>query len=134
LFPWVVQTQLPEAFEAVQRWGFKLRSVAFAWFKGEDDVVIEDIEVPIGTGYWTRAGFEQCWIATRGNPRRLHADVRQVIIEKRRDHSRKPDCVHDRIERLVAGPYLELLARRLRPGWTCWGDEIPRAQFGVAAG
>jgi N6-adenosine-specific RNA methylase IME4 len=125
LFLWLVQTQLPQAFELVRRWGFEFKSVAFAWVKGED---AEVIEVPMGTGFWTRAGFEQCWIATRGNPRRLYADVRQVIVEKRRDHSRKPDCTHDRIERLVAGPYMELFARRLHSGWTCWGNEIPSEQ------
>ena len=40
-------------------------------------------------------------------------DVRRNIsvVEKRRKHSRKPDCVRERIERLVAGPYLELFAR-----------------------
>jgi N6-adenosine-specific RNA methylase IME4 len=129
LFLWVVQTQLPEAFEAVRRWGFEFTSVAFAWFKGEDAEDIENIQVPIGNGYWTRAGFEQCWIATRGNPRRLYADVRQVILEKRRDHSRKPDCVQERIERLVAGPYLELFARRPREGWFCWGNELPPSEW-----
>jgi N6-adenosine-specific RNA methylase IME4 len=129
---WVVQTQLPEAVECLRRWDFEFKSVVFAWFKGE-----EDAEIPIGTGYWTRAGFEQCWLATRGNPRRLHADVRQVILEPRREHSRKPDCVFERVERLVSGPYLELFARPtsaalIRPGWICWGDEIPRDQFGDA--
>jgi N6-adenosine-specific RNA methylase IME4 len=28
-----------------------------------------------------------------------------------------------RIERLVAGPYLELFAREQRPGWDSWGDQ-----------
>jgi N6-adenosine-specific RNA methylase IME4 len=135
LFLCVVQTQLDKAFECVRHWDFELRSVAFAWFKGEQaDDDPADIHVPMGNGYWTRAGFEQIWIATRGNPRRLHADVRQVIIEPRREHSRKPDCVHERIARLVRGPYVELFARPtspglIRPGWTCWGDEIPRGQF-----
>jgi N6-adenosine-specific RNA methylase IME4 len=122
LFLWVVQTRLPEAFELVRRWGFDLKSVAFSWFKGEESN--DDLHVPMGCGYWTRAGFEQCWIARRGNPRRLHADVRQVIVEKRREHSRKPDETHERIERLVAGPYLELFARQTRPGWTTWGNEV----------
>jgi N6-adenosine-specific RNA methylase IME4 len=125
LFLWIVQTQLPEAFEVVRRWGFDLTSVAFAWFKGEDE---EALEVPIGCGYWTRAGFEQCWLATRGSPGRLYADVQQVIVEKRRDHSRKPISVHERIERLVAGPYLELFAREPHPGWWCWGNEIPSGE------
>src|SRR5262249_10374579 len=126
LFLWVVQTQLPEAFELVRRWGFELKSVAFAWFKGEGSP--DDLRVPMGCGDWTRAGFEQCWTAPRGNPSRLTADVRQVIIERRREHSRKPDCVHDRIERLVSGPYLELFARRERPGWRTWGNEIARME------
>jgi N6-adenosine-specific RNA methylase IME4 len=124
LFFWVVQQQLPDAMEVIRRWGFEFKSVAFGWFKGEEQEEIENIEVPFGCGFWTRSGFEQCWIATRGDPRRLYADVRQVILEKRREHSRKPDCVHERVERLVAGPYLELFARRQRPGWTCWGNEI----------
>ena len=54
------------------------------------------------------------------------ADVRQVLVEKRRKHSRKPDGIHERIERLVAGPYLELFARQSRPGWTTWGDEATK--------
>jgi N6-adenosine-specific RNA methylase IME4 len=123
VFMWVVRSHLPDALEVIRRWGFEFKSVAFVWLKGEDQ---EDaIKVPMGTGLWTRTGSEQCWLATRGNPRRLYADVREVIIEPRREHSRKPDCVHERIERLVAGPYLELFARRERPGWLCWGDEIP---------
>jgi N6-adenosine-specific RNA methylase IME4 len=122
LFLWVVRTHIPQAIEIVRRWGFEFKSVAFAWFKGDDP---DNLIVPMGTGLWTRAGSEQCWLATRGNPRPLHHDVREVITEKRREHSRKPDCTHDRIERLVAGPYLELFARRERPGWTTWGNEIP---------
>jgi N6-adenosine-specific RNA methylase IME4 len=62
-------------------------------------------------------------LATRGKPKRLNADVRQGIIAPRREHSRKPDGIHQRIERLVAGPYLELFARQSRPGWTVWGNE-----------
>ena len=56
--------------------------------------------------------------------KRLNADVRQFIDDRRRQHSRKPDGIHERIERLVAGPYLELFARQQRPGWTAWGNEI----------
>ena len=74
-------------------------------------------------GYWTRANTEHCLLATRGKPRRLHADVRQAIIDLPREHSRKPDCVYGRIERLVPGPYLELFARQSRVGWDSWGDQ-----------
>jgi N6-adenosine-specific RNA methylase IME4 len=75
-------------------------------------------------GYWTRANPEACWLATRGAPKRLHADVRQLIVAPIMEHSRKPDEAYERIERLVEGPYLELYARRPRPGWTSWGNEL----------
>lgn len=80
----------------------------------------------MGLGYWTRANTEPCLLATRGKPKRIAADIRQGILEPIREHSRKPDCVHERIERLVAGPYLELFARQRRPGWTSWGNETDK--------
>jgi hypothetical protein len=46
------------------------------------------------------------------------------VVEKRREHSRKPDCVRDRIERLVLGPYLELFARETKQGRDCWGNQV----------
>src|SRR5436853_6655077 len=52
------------------------------------------------------------------------AGQRMLVVEKRREHSRKPDCVRERIERLVAGPYLELFARETKPGWDCWGNQL----------
>lgn len=82
----------------------------------------------MGCGAWTRANPEPCLIATRGNPRRLNADVHSVIVAPRREHSRKPDEVHDRIERLMPGPYLELFGRQERPGWTVWGNEVGKFQ------
>jgi N6-adenosine-specific RNA methylase IME4 len=86
----------------------------------------DPVDANMGMGYWTRANSEPCLLATRGKPKRLDAVVRMGIIESRREHSRKPDCVHERIERLVAGPYLELFARQSRPGWTSWGNEATK--------
>lgn len=39
-------------------------------------------------------------------------------------HSEKPAEAHARIERLVAGPYLELFARRPVRGWDAWGNQV----------
>jgi N6-adenosine-specific RNA methylase IME4 len=36
----------------------------------------------------------------------------------------KPDEQFAVIERCSPGPYLELFARRKRPGWSAWGNEI----------
>jgi N6-adenosine-specific RNA methylase IME4 len=83
-----------------------------------------DADYFTGLGYWTRANPEQCLLATRGKPSRQAKDVRRLVVEKRREHSRKPDCVRERIERLVAGPYLELFARETKRGWDRWGDQV----------
>ena len=80
----------------------------------------------MGLGYWTRSNTEVCLLATRGKPKRVAPDVRQGIIAKAREHSRKPDGIHERIERLVSGPYLELFARQRRPNWDCWGNETDK--------
>ncbi len=78
----------------------------------------------MGTGYWTRSNAELCLLGARGAPKRQAKDVRQLIVAPRREHSRKPDEAIESIERLVAGPYLELFARPPhRPGWDVWGVE-----------
>ena len=133
LFLWICWPMLQEALQLIEAWGFTYKTCAFDWMKAKNQLEIFSNEpaVQIGMGYWTRSNSEVCLLATRGRPRRLKADVRQAIIEPRREHSRKPDCVYDRIERLVAGPYLELFARTSRPGWTAWGNQS--GKFSVAA-
>jgi N6-adenosine-specific RNA methylase IME4 len=44
-------------------------------------------------------------------------------VAPRREHSRKPDEMYGYIERLADGPYLEMFARRSRPGWDAWGTQ-----------
>jgi N6-adenosine-specific RNA methylase IME4 len=138
LFIWITWPRLSESLEVINAWGFTYKTCGFAWLKahsGQVEMFRDDIDAQVGMGHWTRANSEVCLLATRGKPKRVNADVRQGIIAPRREHSRKPDCVHERIERLVAGPYLELFARQKRPGWTVWGNqtdkftEAPRKKF-----
>jgi N6-adenosine-specific RNA methylase IME4 len=77
-------------------------------------------------GHTTRKDAEFCLLARRGRPQRLAADVREVVLEPVREHSRKPAEVYRRIERFCADPRIELFAREMRPGWVSWGDEIDR--------
>jgi N6-adenosine-specific RNA methylase IME4 len=120
---------LRQAMQVTEGWGFTHKSCAFVWTKAnvsQMDMFRDDADPDMLMGYWTRANTEFCLLGTRGKPKRLAADVRQAIIEPRREHSRKPDCVYDRIERLVAGPYVELFARTRRKGWSSWGNEIDK--------
>lgn len=131
LFIWVVWPKLFEAIEVIKGWGFTYKTCAFSWMKADPYRLFADDATPFaGMGYWTRANTEACLLATRGKPKRLNADVRQGIIAARREHSRKPDGIHERIERLVAGPYVELFARQSREGWDSWGAE--RTKFDAA--
>lgn len=132
LFMWATWPMLPEALDTIRAWGFAYKTCAFSWMKADPYRLFADDATPFaGMGYWTRANTEPCLLATRGRPKRLAADVRQGIIAPRREHSRKPECVRERIERLVDGPYLELFARSRRPGWESWGNEVEK--FGDAA-
>jgi N6-adenosine-specific RNA methylase IME4 len=126
LFMWATDPMLPQALELMRAWGFTYKTVGFYWTKRNAD------GSPFtGMGYWTRANPEQCLLGTRGHPERLHKDVRRWIDSPRREHSRKPDEIYDRIERLVGGPYLEIFARQTKAGWDAWGNEA--GKFGEVA-
>lgn len=127
LFLWAINPMLPQALDVIEAWGFTFKTVAFTWAKR----TTTDRTWHIGLGYWNRQNTEQCLFATRGKPQRLSKSVRQLIVAPRREHSRKPDEVHDRVEALIAGPYLEMFARQSRQGWTTWGNES--AKFDEAA-
>jgi N6-adenosine-specific RNA methylase IME4 len=129
LFLWVTWPCLKQALDLIETWGFAYKTCAFDWMKASNtqpDFFQEEVPAQIGLGHWTRSNTEPCLLATRGKPKRLNADVRQGIIAPRREHSRKPDGIHERIERLVAGPYLELFARQQKRNWTSWGNETTK--------
>jgi N6-adenosine-specific RNA methylase IME4 len=39
-------------------------------------------------------------------------------------HSRKPEAFQNLVESVSPGPYLEMFARRQRPGWSVWGNQV----------
>lgn len=134
LFMWAIDAMIPQALEVGKAWGFTYKTVAFYWAK-ERRITSERHKqqndpdrkrFPIGTGYWTRSNPEQCLLFTLGQPKRLSAAVRKLVISPRREHSRKPDECAAAIENLVAGPYVELFARAARAGWHHWGNQTEK--------
>ena len=130
---WVTDTHVEMALDTVRALGFRYKTVGFYWAKTN-----KDGSFFTGMGFWTRANpehayeayfgeteqeVERSFLATIGAPKRTGKDVPRLIVAPRREHSRKPDEIHDRIERLTDGPYLELFAREHHPGWTTWGNE-----------
>lgn len=133
LFMWVVDSHLDEAIDLGKAWGFDYKTIAFIWCKttkaavpGQFGFFPPETVHRIGMGYWTRKQAEVCLLFTRGRVRRRSMGVRQIIEAPRREHSRKPDETHERVQRLVDGPYLELFAREPRPGWTVWGNQTSK--------
>lgn len=131
LFMWIVDSHLAEAIELGRAWGFEFKTIAFIWLKETEngrqlDIFKGESDPRISMGYWTRKQAEICLLFTRGKPKRLGKGVRQVIRDRRREHSRKPDETHDRIQQLVGGPYLEMFAREPRDGWATWGNETDK--------
>lgn len=120
LFLWVVDTQLFDAKEVIEAWGFTYKTVAFTWAKltttGKDH---------FGVGMWTRKNPEMCLLATKGKPKRVSAGVRQLQHHQVREHSRKPDEIREAIVELCGDlPRVELFARQYHEGWDVWGNEV----------
>ena len=130
LFLWVTDPMLPKALELIRAWGLTYKTVAFYWVKLNKSVARNyhwsEFDFFTGLGYWTRANPEMCLLATRGHSKRKAKNVPRLVIAPRREHSRKPDEIYSRIERLVAGPYIELFSRQHWPGWDQWGDETSK--------
>jgi N6-adenosine-specific RNA methylase IME4 len=130
LFSWASGTHDEDSREIILGWEFRLINFAFVWVKTRKGCTVTDpdelteLDAPYITGKTTRANCEMVRLAKIGSPPRLNNDVRQLVIAPRGRHSEKPEEVAHRIERLYPGPYLELFARRERPNWLVWGDEV----------
>ncbi len=122
LLMWVVDPLLDKAFEVINAWGFKYKTVGFTWAKTNK----KSMGFFTGLGYWTRGNPEMCLLATKGKPKRLSKSVPQLVVEQRREHSIKQDIMYNNIENLLEGPYIELFARTQRSGWDSWGNQTDK--------
>ena len=120
LLMWAIDPLLDKAFEVIKAWGFTYKTVGFTWAKTNK----KSEGFFTGLGYWTRGNPEMCLLATKGRPKRINKDVKQLVVSPREEHSKKP-LLHKEIERLVKGPYIELFARK-KPydNWDYWGNEV----------
>lgn len=121
LHMWTISSHIDQALELGKAWGFTYKSLGLNWVK----TCKSDPEKPkMGMGKWLRQDSEIGLIFTKGKPTRVSAGVRQTILEPAREHSRKPDERLERLEALVAGPYLEMFSRSTRDGWDVMGNEV----------
>lgn len=124
LYLWVPNALLAEGLEVMKRWGFTYKT-NLIWYKVRKDGGPDGR----GVGFYFRNVTELILFGIRGSIRTGPAGRRQtnIIVSRKREHSRKPEQHYDIIERCSPGPYLELFARHRRPHWTQWGDEMHTA-------
>lgn len=128
VFVWATAPRLDFAIDVIRSWGLHYRGVAFIWVKTKKDRI-----TPIGAQgvrpSIVKPTVEFVLIASnvaKGRPLPVADEsVSNVVLAPRTEHSRKPDEVHRRIERLYPdASKLEMFARRKVDGWDVWGNEV----------
>lgn len=121
LFMWATFPNLPDALDLIKAWGFKYKTLGFSWIKTNK----KNGKPFFGIGFYTKSNCEVCLIGVKGKPIKISNTVSSVVIEPIGAHSKKPDCVKDKIVQLCGDvPRIELFARQSTPGWDVWGNEI----------
>ena len=121
LYLWIPNALLPYGLTVMKQWGFNYKT-NLVWYKIRKDGGPDRR----GVGFYFRNVTEVILFGVRGkNARTREAGRRQenIIVSRKREHSRKPDEQYELIEACSPGPYLELFARGSREGWFTWGNQ-----------
>lgn len=121
LYLWVPNALLPEGLRVMKAWGFEYKS-NIVWHKLRKDGGSDGR----GVGFYFRNVTELILFGVYGKNARTEAAGRTQVNylgTRKREHSRKPDEQYNLIESCSKGPYLEMFARGIRPGWTVWGNQ-----------
>jgi N6-adenosine-specific RNA methylase IME4 len=115
LWLWVTNASLPAGLRVMEAWGFSYRS-CLTWIKPS-----------FGLGQYLRTQTEHLLFGIHGKAPVLFRSQGTWFYAPLQRHSQKPEEQYAIIERLSPAPRLELFARRERPGWDAWGNEVPSA-------
>ena len=113
LWLWCLNQHVDWGYVVARAWGFEPQQM-ITWCKPT-----------LGIGQF-QSNSEQVLVCRKGGP------VRNAFEKSggtwfnwpRRRHSEKPDEFFKLVERVSPGPYMEMFARKKRPGWMVWGNEI----------
>lgn len=121
LYLWVPNALLPEGLYIMKSWGFQYKG-NLVWEKVRKDGMPDGR----GVGFYFRNVTELLLFGIHGKDNRTLAPARSqvnLLRSVKREHSRKPDEFIQLIEACSPGPYLEMFARGVRPGWDLWGNQ-----------
>ena len=120
LFCWVTFPNLQEGLDLIKAWGFQTKTLGFSWTKPN----MYDTSPMFGIGFYTKSNCEVCLLAVKGKLKTISNKVSSVITSNRREHSRKPSIVRDRIVQLYGDiPRIELFSRQIVDGWDVFGND-----------
>ena len=117
LYIWTINRYVEQTYAIARAWGFT-PSTLLTWCK---------TPMGLGAGGAYVLTTEHVLFARRGRGAFEERHPSSWFQWKRGKHSVKPPEFLDIVERVSPGPYLELFARRERPGWDHWGNEMPTA-------
>ncbi len=134
LYLWVPNALLQYGLRVMAAWGFDYKT-NLVWYKIRKDGGPDRR----GVGFYFRNVTELVLFGVRGKFNRTAPPGRRqpnIVMSRKREHSRKPDELYRVIESCSRSPYVELFARYSRDGWISIGDEIdhPRARVYRAYG
>lgn len=121
LYMWCPNALLLEGLQIMKTWGFEYKT-NIVWYKIRKDGGPDGR----GVGFYFRNVTEILLFGVKGRLRTLSPGRTQVniVLSRKREHSRKPDEIYGVIESCSPGPFLELFAREKVARWTQWGDEL----------
>lgn len=109
---WVTNATVHAGRDVLESWGFTYRSI-LTWIKPR-----------FALGHFLRNQTEHILLGTRGKAPIQFRSQGTWFYAPVQKHSDKPGEQYAIIERCSPGPYVELFARRKRPGWHSWGNEV----------
>lgn len=129
LFLWATPARLHLATRLMRAWGFHYRNVAYVWRKTKQDGEPISDRQGIRPTYTKTAWIEFLLLGTTKLTGRMtplsDESHPSEILASREAHSKKPDVFQELIEQQLGNvTKIELFARRVRPGWDAWGDEV----------
>ena len=116
LFLWCCAFNVDQAIDLMRAWNFKYVTVVFVWDK-----------VRVNVGHYVVPQTEFVLLGKKGKipkPRGSRKE-RQLVVERKTVHSKKPNEVRYRIQRMFPSQKkIELFARwEGDDDWTTWGNE-----------
>lgn len=114
LYIWTINSYIEVTYDVARAWGFEPSTMLF-WLKQPMGLGLGGAFVPC---------VEPILFARRGRLAVKRRCDRNWWGWPRGRHSQKPEEFQTVVESVSPGPYLEMFARRERPGWQCWGNEV----------